>query len=457
MSTEAKKNIESDLNNMKDVYHEFEEFLQKRKLKLYQDTTKTPDWVIKAQKNIETISTVKKRKSEDEEFEFEDYNECDVSNSFKEEYLDKWIPTNVVTNLAILNAKSMWNYYFCIEDFLIDAENMVKSAIKRCTNIISKAYVASIYEFILKLCSHSCTTFLAQLDIDFYEFYKSVSAVEQLQVNGEWIKQPMPRRGYFMINEYVPWSPDQPEILERMKTKLRGHCNGNECLSYENLGPLSLEDGTWKSNCPDRKQRIECDKIACGCKNKECKNRFITDHKAKKIGVDVQEIESWGIDWFTTRLITSIMPKNITNETAGKFVEVALIKALQQQKKFGWDINNSLNFIENDNGTFFTEFHKKMAMQLKKIVALNRNGINSFKVHSKGIGIVCMYPGGFKQNELINEYFGEVHPPWRWYEKQDVIKKGQYEKKISLDLPDFYNIMLEKHKFDPDGYDILVI
>ena len=51
------------------------------------------------------------------------------------------------------------------------------------------------------------------------------------------------------------------------------------------------------------------------------------------------------------------------------------------------------------------------------------------------------------------EYYGEVYEPWKWFEKQDYIKMVMKKKS----LPDFYNIMLERHKDDPEGYDVLFV
>jgi hypothetical protein len=64
---------------------------------------------------------------------------------------------------------------------------------------------------------------------------------------------------------------------------------------------------------------------------------------------------------------------------------------------------------------------------------------------------------GIPANDLIAEYFGEIYTPWRWFEKQDLVKKYAKEKNKKDELPDFYNIMLERHKDDPAGYDVLYI
>ena len=66
---------------------------------------------------------------------------------------------------------------------------------------------------------------------------------------------------------------------------------------------------------------------------------------------------------------------------------------------------------------------------------------------------MCINPKGISQNEFIIEYYGEIYQPWKWFEKQDYIKLVMKKKS----LPDFYNIMMERHKDDPEGYDILFI
>ena len=52
----------------------------------------------------------------------------------------------------------------------------------------------------------------------------------------------------------------------------------------------------------------------------------------------------------------------------------------------------------------------------------------------------------------VQEYFGEMHLPWRWFEIQDAIKRFQKD-----ELPEFYNIQLERPRDDHAGYDVLFI
>jgi len=363
-----------------------------------------------------------------------------------------WI-SKPILNINTLKEKIINKYYLTMDDFLIDVKELIKSTFKRCDNDIAQEYVSGLYEYILNLCIKHEKLLKAETEINFYKLYKELKVKEVLRVSGKWEKRAMPRRHYFHIEEYVSGIKNDNTILERMKTKLRGNCDGTHCLSFEDLGPLSLAEETWITECSDRKHKIECDRRECGCRNLDCKNRAITDHKIKKMGVDVREIESWGLDVFTVKLIGSAMPKNISKEKVSEFIESCLITALQKQGEHGWNITLSLQYIINNDAN---ELYKKISRHLLTLVELNRDGIDAFKVHSKGIGVICCNRSGFKKNEFINEYYGEIYPPWRWYEKQDIIKKGQNEGKISQGLPDFYNIILEKHKTDPEGYDILV-
>ena len=71
--------------------------------------------------------------------------------------------------------------------------------------------------------------------------------------------------------------------------------------------------------------------------------------------------------------------------------------------------------------------------------------------HSKGIGIYSLT--NITKNSLIAPYLGIIYPIYLWYEKQDLIK----QKKLDKNLPDFYNILLERNKNDSEGYDLIMI
>lgn len=79
-------------------------------------------------------------------------------------------------------------------------------------------------------------------------------------------------------------------------------------------------------------------------------------------------------------------------------------------------------------------------------------GYNYFRLHPKGQGVLCINPDGIQPFTFVEEYFGILHAPWRWFEIQDTLKKY-----IGEDLPDFYNIVLERPRQDPAGYDVMFV
>ena len=63
--------------------------------------------------------------------------------------------------------------------------------------------------------------------------------------------------------------------------------------------------------------------------------------------------------------------------------------------------------------------------------------------------MVCVREGGIPAGTYVQDYLGELYTPWRWYERQDAIKKRAPGKA----LPDFFNITLERPKEDAAGVD----
>ena len=83
--------------------------------------------------------------------------------------------------------------------------------------------------------------------------------------------------------------------------------------------------------------------------------------------------------------------------------------------------------------------------------------VERFRIHPKGHGSICVRREGIPAYEFVADYIGELYPPWRWFEKQDAVKMVKKEKGLANVLSDFYNIMLERHIDDADGYDVLYV
>jgi hypothetical protein len=180
---------------------------------------------------------------------------------------------------------------------------------------------------------------------------------------------------------------------------------------------------------------------------------MIKDKVYMKLGEDVEEVLAWGLDVKTCYNIMYLLPANLDSSVKYGFIMNTLQKSLLYQGQQGWDITGSLkHIIEYENAGY-----SEVDIELAKIVLSaieDRPDIQDehFRIHSKGLGVKCLRKEGIKANEFVTEYFGEIYPSWRWYEKEDVIKHGQNSKKLSKELPDFYNIIFERHADDPEGY-----
>lgn len=84
--------------------------------------------------------------------------------------------------------------------------------------------------------------------------------------------------------------------------------------------------------------------------------------------------------------------------------------------------------------------------------SLHSYGSDLYKIHPKGTGVICINPNGISAHVLVAEYLGELYPPYRWCEKLDVVEQAQQAFQLKPTLPDFYNILLERPRQDPDGY-----
>lgn len=99
--------------------------------------------------------------------------------------------------------------------------------------------------------------------------------------------------------------------------------------------------------------------------------------------------------------------------------------------------------------------HRKFAAIILSVISILGN--DHFRIHPKGTGVICTNKGGIRPDVFVSEYLGEIYPPYRWCEKLDVLRKTQAIYGLKPVLPDFYNILLEKHRSNSDGYGMLFV
>lgn len=146
----------------------------------------------------------------------------------------------------------------------------------------------------------------------------------------------------------------------------------------------------------------------------------------------------------------SIPKDSIVQRMASEWIEYTLMPAINRQGPRGWDLNcaleSTLSVAEARNDQKSVRAVKAIQQRFEEV------GSNYFRLHPKGVGLVCKREDGIPPLTFVEEYLGEIHTPWRWFELQDAVKKI-----TGSELPDFYNIVLERPKDDPDGYDVLFV
>jgi [histone H3]-lysine4 N-trimethyltransferase ATXR3 len=86
------------------------------------------------------------------------------------------------------------------------------------------------------------------------------------------------------------------------------------------------------------------------------------------------------------------------------------------------------------------------------LAAVAEYSIEVFRIHPKGTGVVCINPAGIPPHTFVSEYLGELYPAYRWCERLDVVEQAQQAFELKPALADFYNILLERPRQDPNGY-----
>ena len=260
------------------------------------------------------------------------------------------------------------------------------------------------------------------------------------------------RKEFEIISDYHHIKPE--ETIDIITTKIKPECDGKCCQEINQLGPFNLDNSRWKCLCKDRANNIECDPTKCKCDLNNCKNLSLYKKEYKQINIDVEERYSWGIDLYTYRNLLYIFPENFDNDNQiyKDYIEKTLILVMNKITLKEDKIYNACNYIVK-NYKSYSNIDYNLSKHLINLFDSTKLTEQLFNVYCKGIGIFCKKKEGIKQNELIAPYLGEIYSPYLWYEKQDLIKS----KKLDKNLPDFYNIMLERMKCDPDGYNLIMI
>ncbi|CAG9336216.1 unnamed protein product [Blepharisma stoltei] len=281
-------------------------------------------------------------------------------------------------------------------------------------------------------------------------------------VLGEWNKTNYSTRKYEIIQDYEP--ADDTYNTSMIMTEKIGECDGIGCDTKATLGIYDIGTCRWQSTNKDRAENMECSE-KCKCDAETCKNRQIANRDYLSLENDLKETPTWGFD-IQTRLKIVYLLGDPSDKNIKIFINKALPKAINLLENSNWKITEVLISIGKNEKNIFTDsdklYAKKLWNAIEALRKIDEKAIeNSFRIHPKGTGALCLREKGIEKGSLIHEYLGEIFTSAKWYERQDVIKQIRKEKiqakEISGSIPDFYNIYLERHKEDPAGYDIFMI
>ncbi|XXQ34330.1 Bromodomain containing protein [Plasmodiophora brassicae] len=244
---------------------------------------------------------------------------------------------------------------------------------------------------------------------------------------------------YETLDESV-MAVDEETVRRKLASSKRGQCDGQYCLRLEDVGAYDVNKAHFESLAPDRSNMTECSDD-CLCDPAECLNRGVSLNRGKKLNVDIDKRNVYGIDSHTHKLIKTALTNVIPSDAdATGFIESKILRYI--------NMHAMASDAELANDTTSYERAQSLIQSIKSGLSL--------PVYDKGHGVICLNRNGFKKNDFIVEYVGEVYPPWRWFEKQAVLKQFQkvYMTPFSFG---FYNILLERHRDDGLGYDVLYL
>lgn len=295
-------------------------------------------------------------------------------------------------------------------------------------------------------------------------------------LKGTWRKEAHPQRVYEHLNDYTITDT----ITNDEKTKI----NLSTTLNDGYLGvPYNYDDHQltqeWIANFKDKKGKqdvkasedniisIQIQKLVEGMVDKVYGNYCTESNVLKKgpieLGPRLKEVPVWGIDCYTRRMIELSIEDNVEPQTlynakdVKHFIERRLNCAINAQPlEKAHNITNSISYLLSNESLHLSATEIAYAKAIAKVISEIGIGDN-FRIHPKGTGVVCISPEGIEPEQFVCEYLGELYPPYRWCERLDVIKQAQEKYELKPMLPDFYNILLERPRQDPEGYGILFV
>jgi len=315
-------------------------------------------------------------------------------------------------------------------------------------------------------------------EADYARVSKEVLRVDQqgfARVASEWHKTPYPRRPYKEITAYEPavlpasHQSETDSMLRKLLTTKEPQCRADEACALPSR--YSLVASTFETSLPCASRRVGCAASQIGRR------------EPLELGAEVEECDTWGLDMATRKTLEATIavrdPSGASAVIEGLIHRHVIEKSTPDMAVAVADAMAAVNYalglsseLPEDVSTQFlsdalawkSRFQRgdrdpspiEILRAMQALERAVRRGM-VFKIHPKGVGVRCIKPEGAVAGTYVQEYLGELYAPWRWYERQDAVKHAQKKLSFKPALPDFYNIMLERHIDDEAGYDVLFV
>jgi len=313
---------------------------------------------------------------------------------------------------------------------------------------------------------------------------------------GKWHKEAYVKRIYTELENYTVTPFISEAEADAIRTQLITPLDGfvGQAYNYDDHGlteewMVTFADGTSEAPSDDEVIRVQCssllDILTAQVQDIVCNELEVL--RKEPVGLysgKLREAQVWGIDCYTRRMIEIAIEDRVgvakhsssilreaaagdTLATEGPYTDKDLHNWLERVLLPGINAHavetahNMLLVTERilanhtSGAQVLTEMHATFTAAVNG--ACTAQGIDMFRIHPKGTGIICTAPEGIQPHVLISEYLGDIYPPYRWCERLDVVEQAQQKYSLKPTLPDFYNILLERPRQDPQGYGLLFV
>jgi hypothetical protein len=328
---------------------------------------------------------------------------------------------------------------------------------------------------------------------------------KEAAVQGQPQFDPYPHRPFEKVPTYVPSTAEAEaqNVLSKLETQKVGTA---AVLPGEKCGELQFYDSSGPLMTKLFEDKVQA--LVDSCESKEeasialaslvsSETLTVCEDPADTESSDpLQMVDTWGIDCFTRKNIEIA----IDDAANGKTIEVGKqdksaqdFKKLNEQEQkertalkeayfekwlfprvnavreidpnftyidvaepCSWRMELALRAILAETKEDDPSLASIRSVSLAILDAMDKWGAHNFRVHPKGRGVVCNQHR-ISAGHILTQYLGEVFPAWQWAEKQQAMEYAQKFGGLKAALPSFYNITLERHPDDSEGYDLMFV